>query len=139
MAALVQEVVARDDWQAGNSIALVITGRGKRVAGSFRGRDSAAAKLIVDADEAASAPETSEPDQPYRVRLYFGVPSTLASKKRIFDVSIQGETVLKNITLGGVSQPDQGAQVHTIDRVMLGDTLDIGFVPKEGAHATVRC
>ncbi len=46
--AVIQEIVGRPGWSAGNSLALVITGTGKRVAESYNGKTDAAPLLHVE-------------------------------------------------------------------------------------------
>ena len=48
LASIVQEIVSRPGWNAGNSIAFIITGEGERVAESFNGDSAAAARLHVE-------------------------------------------------------------------------------------------
>ncbi|MGH9463626.1 MAG: PKD domain-containing protein, partial [Vicinamibacteria bacterium] len=48
IAAVIQEVVDRPGWASGNSLAIVITGMGKRVAESFNGAPAAAPLLHVE-------------------------------------------------------------------------------------------
>jgi hypothetical protein len=129
LAGLIQEVIGRDDWQPGNSIAFVISGTGKRIAMVFRNGESTSAKLIVDAEE--TAPNAEQPVEllPYRVRLHFGTPRSSIREQRVFDVTVQGQTTIENVTLGGDAQL---AQVHTLDRVMLGESIEIAFTPKKG-------
>jgi len=126
---LLREVIDRDDWQPGNSIVLVISGKGSRVAAAFRGRDSTPAKLVVDADETAPAPKTPTVAEPYRIRLHFGVPRHSIGEARVFDVTVQGQSVIENVRLGGTAD---SAAVRTIDRVLLGDWIEIQFTPKIG-------
>ena len=45
---IIQEIVNRPDWQSGNSINIIITGSGKRVAESFEGDQDGAAKLVIE-------------------------------------------------------------------------------------------
>jgi hypothetical protein len=45
IASVIQEIVSRDGWSSGNSLALIITGSGKRTAESFDG-DAAGAPLL---------------------------------------------------------------------------------------------
>ena len=47
LSSIVQEVVNRRGWKSGQSLALFLTGSGKRTAESFNGDSSAAAELIV--------------------------------------------------------------------------------------------
>ncbi len=55
ISAIVQEVVNREDWQQGNHIVFLISGKGVRTAKSFEGSSSSAPKLSVNfIDNAAS-------------------------------------------------------------------------------------
>lgn len=82
------------------------------------------------ADAAAdNSPSKSPSDVAYRLKLHFGLPREAANEQRRFDVVVMGQTVLEDVSLGG----DQGATaVHTIDRVVLDQWLDISFRPKVG-------
>ncbi len=46
--AIIQEIINRDGWQSGNSIAMIIEGSGKRVAESYDGSSSKAPILTVE-------------------------------------------------------------------------------------------
>jgi PKD repeat protein/uncharacterized protein YjiK len=48
ISSLIQEVVNRPGWSSGNSLAIIVTGTGERVAESYNGVASAAALLHVD-------------------------------------------------------------------------------------------
>ncbi|MDA1229675.1 MAG: PQQ-binding-like beta-propeller repeat protein, partial [Planctomycetota bacterium] len=82
-------------------------------------------------DPPLTNPET--PPEPYRVRLHFGSPHSTISEVRVFDVTVKGQSVIENVKVGGNAGP---ASVHTIDRVMLGDWLEIAFAEKTG-HAVI--
>ncbi len=45
---IIQEIVNLPDWQSGNSINIIFTGSGKRVAESFEGNQDLAAKLVIE-------------------------------------------------------------------------------------------
>ena len=47
LSALVQEIVTRDNWTSGSSLAFVVEGDGRRVAESYEGRRVSAPELIV--------------------------------------------------------------------------------------------
>lgn len=126
---LIREVINREDWQPSNSIVFIISGKGNRNATAFRGRDSTPAKLIVDAEVVTPDQRTEAPAEPYRVRLHFGSPQRTIDEERVFDVTVQGQSVIENIKLGGKWGP---VTIHTIDRVMLGDWLEIKFTEKTG-------
>jgi len=88
------------------------------------------ATVNVSANEvAASIQPTEAPLEPYRVRLHFGSPQHTISEERVFDVAVQGQAVIENVKVGGDAGP---ATIRTIDRVMLGDWLEIQFTDKTG-------
>ncbi len=60
LAGVLQEVVGRADWTAGNSLALVFSGSGKRVAEAYEGSRSAAPLLHIDY-QAGSGPVNQPP------------------------------------------------------------------------------
>ena len=45
---MLQEIVDRADWAPGQSLALIVTGSGARVAESFDGSAAQAAELVVE-------------------------------------------------------------------------------------------
>ena len=129
LAPLIREVVNREDWQPGNSIAFVISGLGDRVVTASRGKDSMPARLIVDADETVPDAGTPTPLQPYRVRLHFGVPRHSNAEERVFDVIVEGQSIGESVKLGGKGET---SAVRTVDRMLLGDWIDITFTEKLG-------
>jgi hypothetical protein len=52
LAALLQEIISRDGWSSGNSVAFIITGTGERVAEAYDGMPAAAPLLQIDYVEA---------------------------------------------------------------------------------------
>jgi hypothetical protein len=48
LAPVVQEIVSRQGWSAGNALVLIVTGSGKRVAESYNGVAAAAPLLHVE-------------------------------------------------------------------------------------------
>ena len=59
VASVIQEVVSRPGWSAGNSLAIIVTGTGKRTAESFDGVPSAAPLLHVEYVTGNLTPTTS--------------------------------------------------------------------------------
>lgn len=79
-------------------------------------------------DEGSAAKQPLE-KAAYRVRLHFGLPRSADRQERRFAVSIMGQPAIENVTLGG----NHGATaVHTIDRVILADRIEIAFQPTQG-------
>lgn len=140
---IIREIVHRQDWKPGNSIVFVVQGSGTRVAAPNRGADSTPARLIVDADEAAFAPEEIQPPEPYRLELKFALPIhpnpnialTQSSQQinppetRSFEVTVAGADQRETVTLGG-----SHGRFRTVafNRVLLQDWLDIEFRSIEG-------
>ena len=130
LAPLIREVVSHPDWRPGNSLVLMISGNGQRISAAYSNRDvRASAKLMIDADETVPVDETSLRQDPYRIRLHFGIPQSSFKEARIFDVTIPGQARIDNIQIGGTAPT---SEVRTIDRVLLGDWLELQFTPKAG-------
>ena len=130
LSAMIREVVSLPDWKSGNSLAFLVSGSGKRVAESFDGDGKLAPRLFVETDESGEAPPSGEA-RPFRVRLFFGAPQQAGLVRSVFDVYLQDRLVLRDVEL----DPDIDASasaVHTVDNVMITDSLRIRFAPKEG-------
>lgn len=132
LASIIQAVIDRTDWQPGNSLSLIITGSGKRVAVAATGKGTTAPRLIVDADEVVVQPKIQVAEHPYRVRMLFGYPqpaSRISNQPvRVFDVWVQGSKVLDDVRVDSTSPP----VIHTIDRIMIGRDLNLRFEAETG-------
>lgn len=81
-------------------------------------------------EQSVQSDDTPEsPPEPYRIRLHFGSPHRTMDEDRVFDIAVQGQAIIENVTVGGEAGP---ASIHTIDRVMLSDWLEITFTKKTG-------
>ena len=130
LSALIREVISQEDWRPGNSLVFVVSGTGQRISAAVRGRDyGASARLVVDAEETLPVDVTSGQTDPYRIRLHFGIPKNSFKEARLFDVEIPGQARVDNIQIGGTAPP---SVVQTLDRVLLGDWLELRFTPKTG-------
>ena len=82
--------------------------------------------------EITLADDAAEP-RPYTVRLHFAEPDALKPGQRVFDVSLQGETVLERFDIvaqaGGSNRP----VVAEFKRVAVVDTLVVGLAPAAAA------
>ena len=94
LAPLIRDVTRRPDWTPGNSIVLLLSGAGKRVAGAHDGKR--AAKLIVDADQVPVSPLVA---RRHRVRLFFGSPPAVDVAPSRFDLYLQDEECAANIEI----------------------------------------
>ncbi|MBM83464.1 MAG: hypothetical protein CMJ78_23135 [Planctomycetaceae bacterium] len=125
---LVEAIVNRLDWEAGNSIAFIVQGSGKRVAKSSKSK-SDAPRLILDANLIASKPKATEDATAHRVRLLFGVPRELQETRRVFDVYIGGKLICESLTLSKESG-QRFAEVSVVTPI--ADELDVELKAKEG-------
>lgn len=128
---LIREVIQQTDWRPGQAMVFVISGQGKRVATAFAKGSTGAVRLVVDADETPLEPAIALPERAYRVRLYFGTPAGSA-ERRVFDVAVQGQTVLTDVVVGGGDGQAPRELVHSLERVPISDWLDIQLTPREG-------
>ena len=62
---VIQEIVNRAGWSSGNSLAILITGTGQRVAESFNGVANAAPLLHIESAPAVPAPDINAAPNPY--------------------------------------------------------------------------
>jgi len=129
---LLRSVVNRSDWQPGNSVVFLISGSGKRVAAAFSGRGGNSAKLIVDADETAGGRASSQAATPHRIRLFFAAPPALGDGKRVFDVYLQGQRVIQDLTLDPATPGRSASAIHAFEGVMVTDELSVRLAPQEG-------
>lgn len=63
LSSLVQEIVSRDGWQAGNAVAVLVRGGGVRVAEAYDGEPNAAALLHVEFESADVPAEGEDPEE----------------------------------------------------------------------------
>lgn len=124
---LVQAVIDRDDWQAGNSIAFQISGVGKRIAASSQAGRGNAAKLVIDADTVA--PKGDGQVLRYDVQVIFAAPSD-EEQAAVFDVFAQGECVHKAVHVNN-SDALSGKTV-LLEDVPIDNELQLRFIPKQG-------
>jgi hypothetical protein len=131
LAPLVQAVIDRSDWQAGNSLAFQISGAGKRIASSSKGGNGKAPKLIIDAE--MTARRSSQPAKLHDVRLYFGVPRKADSTIRVFDVWAQGKRVATDVTLDPHGDRGEAHLELSLVDIPIAEELQLRFIPKQGA------
>ncbi|MEQ1825640.1 MAG: PQQ-binding-like beta-propeller repeat protein [Pirellula sp.] len=129
LSGLIRQVIAHPDWKPGNAIAMILRGTGKRVATAYAKDKSGAAKLVMDAEEVSVPTNPNATKHPYRLRLLFGLPTSAGKSPRKFVASVAGESQALEIEL----DPSKSREVvQTIERVMLGDELDMQFQSVSG-------
>lgn len=124
---LVQAVVDRDDWKPGNSMAFLISGVGKRVAASSKGGHPKAAKLFIEAEQAALEDDAAA--EHYDLNLYFAARDSDGQETR-FDIFAQDQRVGENVSAGG--DPQAVDFVFPLQSVPVRDALRLRFVAKQG-------
>ncbi|MFK7818014.1 MAG: PQQ-binding-like beta-propeller repeat protein, partial [Planctomycetaceae bacterium] len=121
---LLQTLVNRPDWQPGNAVAFIITGKGKRVARSANGKSKPGARLLVDAPQVAVRPQ-SQDQREAEVELLLS--SLRGSGSCRLNVVAQGKPVRQNVLV-----PESGtASVRFQTRI--GSELTVELAPTDGA------
>lgn len=69
LAAIVQEIVDRNGWASGNSMAFILDGTGEREAESYDGNSNGAAGLIIEYTYQDSTPQPLLTNRSYEVRV----------------------------------------------------------------------
>ncbi|MFQ6098886.1 MAG: malectin domain-containing carbohydrate-binding protein, partial [Armatimonadota bacterium] len=82
-------------------------------------------------------PEPSEPHR-YTVRLHFAEPGGAKPGQRVFDVRLQGKTVLRGFDIVTEASGPGAALVKEFDGVRASGTMQIDFVPKTEAPSLAR-
>jgi len=130
--------------------------KGNRVVESFEGNPLGSARLILKTeelpDDATGKEDKSIQDQPqsvvenlpvasqrlnqperrYTVRLHFAEPEGLSAGERVFNVSLQGQQVLRNFDIVEQAGGPQRSVVKEFTGIPVRDTLNIGLSPANG-------
>ena len=78
--------------------------------------------------------------QPYTVKLYFSEVDKAAKGKRVFDVVIQGKTLLKDLDIADEIGSKGGSLMKEFKRIPITDTLQVKLRSKTGRTApTLIC
>ena len=129
LATLIKEVIQHPEWKPGNAIALLIRGRGKRIATAFTAGKEGSAQLFVDTEEVRILANPNVAKSPYRIQLYFGLPKSIGKSTHQFNVTVEGDPASTDVEL----DPSKGQElVRTLERVMLGEILELNFKPISG-------
>jgi hypothetical protein len=68
---------------------------------------------------------------PCTIRLFFAEPGNTKPGNRVFDVAVQGKTVLENVDITRETAPATGL-VKELAGIKVGDTLTVELKPKAG-------
>ncbi|MBP86336.1 MAG: hypothetical protein CMJ64_06435 [Planctomycetaceae bacterium] len=74
----------------------------------------------------------AEPNQKCRVKLYFAEPADVSEGDRVFDVALQGESVLKEFDVRKTASGRNRVVVRSFDGVAINDAIDVTFTPRSG-------
>ncbi len=141
VAAILGEIVNRPGWRAGNAVAFLITGSGKRVAQAFDRAPRGAPVLVFELENSPRPPPPAEQEsagsdtagdsaEPYTVRLYLAEPEEeVPMGQRVFAVALQGETVLEGMDITAETGGARQTLVREFREVPLGRTLTITLTP----------
>lgn len=129
LATLLQPIIDRPDWAAGQAVTFVIGGRGKRVAHAG-GRNENGPRLMVETDTELSQPTMSL--EPHTVRLHFAEPTQVNINDRVFDVSLQGKRVVAGLDIVKETGGIQRTLVLEFKGVQIGRELTIDLNPVTG-------
>jgi hypothetical protein len=87
----------------------------------------------------ADAESTETDARPYTIRLYFVEPEAVKPGRRVFDVAIQGATVLKDLDVVKRASEPLTAHVEEFTGVRVTDALTVTLMPKGSSRPPVLC
>ncbi len=70
--------------------------------------------------------------KPYTVKLYFAEMEDRTAGQRVFDVKLQGNTVLTNLDVANETGGPRRELVKTFNNIRIADKLDVDFTPGTG-------
>ena len=73
------------------------------------------------------------PTRPHTVKLYFSDPDSLPPGERVFNVSLQGKTVLENFDIATETGNANGLLVHEFHNIAIGANLRVELTSAEGS------
>jgi len=131
---IIREIISRPGWKRGNSVVLIISGTGKRVAKSFDGDRKGAPVLHVGIKDPHEEDRSGkESGRPYTVRLYFSETERVGPRERVFNVAIQGKTVLEKFDIVAEAGGPNREVLKTFKGIWVEDDLTMTFTPSGSA------
>ena len=115
IASLIQEIVNRPGWEAGNALAVIITGSGKRVAESFDGSETAAPLLQIEYSIGSTTSNSSPVATDDSVTTAEETPVTFDVTNNDSDPDGNLDAASAHNTCSGCSEPDNGTLVNEGD------------------------
>lgn len=129
LAELVRGIIGRPDWSPENALTLLLTGEGKRVAKAMEGGADKAPTLVLKVEP---LPPASVPAVPHTVRLYFAEPDATQPGERVFDVLLQGQTVIEDMDVVQEAGRPRKTIVREFTGVALTDRLVLEMKAEKG-------
>ena len=78
-------------------------------------------------------PLGSSDERPFTVRLYFSEPTATAPGRRVFDVRLQGETVLKGLDVWAEARGRRKGLVKAFASIPIAERLEVELRPADGS------
>jgi outer membrane protein assembly factor BamB len=126
---VLQEVFDRPGWKSGNAVALFFRGFGDRVAKAYNRDPERAPKLVVELERSDNG-SPAGPTRSYTVRLYFVEPDeSVRPGERVFDVAVQGETVLRRFDVVDQTGGSFRSIVKSFPSVPAAETVEVKLTP----------
>ncbi len=91
---LVQEVIDRDGWEAGNSIAFILLGENQGPSDVENAREFESFENIADPEDGGDG--TNKPERVPRLLIYFSSPNVATSITELFAPEVESLTVFPN-------------------------------------------
>ncbi|WP_291169320.1 PQQ-binding-like beta-propeller repeat protein [Gimesia sp.] len=137
--ALLQEIQSQPGWSKGNSICFLITGKGTRIARSYKGASSGSARLVLKMKGDSSEDQNQETKQLgatathyYTVKLTFTEPDeTVKAGQRSFHINLQGDQVQNSLDIRKQTGQAMQSQVLKFEKVPVEDRIEIELTPTE--------
>jgi len=128
---LVQQLVNRSDWQSGNAIGFVFSGRGKRVAQSSS-KNGTGPRLIIETDMPSMNPKSQADHRLHTVRLHFTTSHPAAESDSSFSVSLQGTRVIDELKIASARDRTKQTFVREFKQIAIESELTIDLKAKHG-------
>lgn len=84
------------------------------------------------------APPSSPPERLFRVSLHFREPAAAVPGSRVFDVKLQGQTVIEALDLADATGGNQTPLVRHIDNVKATNTLTLELITRRGLPPVIN-
>jgi hypothetical protein len=87
----------------------------------------------------ASGSGRNNASKTYTVRLHFIEPDNIEPGRRVFDVALQGKTVLQDFDIIKETQSPDVGLMKEFTQINISDTLTVSLTPPAGDVETIIC